>query len=610
MFKRVLSTLLVGSMMFTFIPTMPEVMAAEIQSESNQTMAFSLSGQSWGDGYGMNAVLSNNTGKTVQDWKIVLDKELTIDTIWCTDCTVSGGKTVITPLDWNRTVDVGADVQFGFNGKGDCATDISYTVMYKIDGTWYEGAYEATEPGNPETPSETPSVSDGQVKISYEGNGWGSGYTINVIITNDYDQNVSDWKVVVPASKVDIDSIWCASTSVSDGKVTITPEGYNKSIAANGNVNFGFNGKGQYPSSLDADIIYKVGNTWYSAEGTDVPGSTEEPETPALSSDASIAAISVKDVSATKTGDTTYEVELPEGVKLTDITSADIKVRTSTPKAKTIPAKYNNSTGEAVILVTAEDGTRATYTLTVKATAEPETPALSSDNTIGTIFVKNVRATKTGDTSYEVELPEGVALADVTKEDISVRPSVPSAKVISPMYNKTTGVASIAVTAENGKMAVYTLTVKAAAEPEAPALSSDASIAAIFVKDVQATKTGDTTYEVELPEGIALADVTSADFSVRASYGKATVTPAKYNKTTGEAVILVTAEDGTRATYTLTVKATAEPEAPALSSDNTIGTIFVKNVRATKTGDTTYEVELTEGVALSDVPKEDISVRP
>ncbi|MCF0127003.1 MAG: hypothetical protein HUJ70_00460, partial [Pseudobutyrivibrio sp.] len=74
MFKRVLSTLLVGSMMFTFIPTMPEVMAAEIQSESNQTMAFSLSGQSWGDGYGMNAVLSNNTGKTVQDWKIVLDK--------------------------------------------------------------------------------------------------------------------------------------------------------------------------------------------------------------------------------------------------------------------------------------------------------------------------------------------------------------------------------------------------------------------------------------------------------------------------------------------------------------------------------------------------------
>ena len=300
---------------------------------------------------------------------------------------------------------------------------------------------------------------------------------------------------------------------------------------------------------MDADIIYKVGNTWYSAEGTDVPGSTEEPETPALSSDASIATISVKDVSATKTGDTTYEVELPEGVKLTDITSADIKVRTSTPKAKTIPAKYNNSTGEAVILVTAEDGTRATYTLTVKATAEPEAPALSSDNTIGTIFVKNVRATKTGDTTYEVELPEGVALSDVTKEDISVRPSVPSAKVTAPLYNKTTGVATIAVTAEDGKMAVYKVTVKEAAID--PSLSSDATIGIIYVKGVKAEKTGDTTYSLTLPAGVNKSEIKESDILVKASSHTATVIPPRYNSSTGKATIVIKAENGTIVAYTV-----------------------------------------------------------
>ncbi|MCF0130106.1 MAG: hypothetical protein HUJ71_00190, partial [Pseudobutyrivibrio sp.] len=331
-------------------------------------------------------------------------------------------------------------------------------------------------------------------------------------------------------------------------------------------------------------------------------------ENPSLSSDASIAAIFVKDVQATKTGDKTFEVVLPEGVKLADVTSADIRVRASYGKATVTPAKYNKTNGETAILVTAEDGTKATYTLMVKEAATTETPAQSSDNTIGTIFVKNVRATKTGDTTYEVVLPEGVALADVAKEDISVRASKPTAKVTSPMYNKTTGVATIVVTAEDGKMAVYTLTVKEASGTVTPSLSSDATIAGVLVKGVIAEKVADTVYSATLPEGVKLTDITAANFSIRTKSAKANVGEIRYNASTGSAAVIITAEDGTSLVYKINVKQ-AQVVDPSLSSDATVGIILVKGVSAVKTGDTTYSLTLPAGVKKDEIKESEILVK-
>ncbi|MCF0128099.1 MAG: hypothetical protein HUJ70_05985 [Pseudobutyrivibrio sp.] len=97
----------------------------------------------------------------------------------------------------------------------------------------------------------------------------------------------------------------------------------------------------------------------------------------------------------------------------------------------------------------------AVYKVTVKEAAID--PSLSSDATIGIIYVKGVKAEKTGDTTYSLTLPAGVKKDEIKESDILVKASSNKATVIPPRYNSSTGKATIVIKAENGTMVAYTV---------------------------------------------------------------------------------------------------------------------------------------------------------
>ena len=131
--KKMFGYVLTGAMIFGSIVPSQSVEAAGIVAHSQSTMDLNLSVNSWGMAYGVNAVLSNNTDKNIDSWKVTFQKEIDIDAIWCAQSTVVDGKTVITPLEWNKKVNADSTVTFGYNGNGKHDENIRYEIAYLID---------------------------------------------------------------------------------------------------------------------------------------------------------------------------------------------------------------------------------------------------------------------------------------------------------------------------------------------------------------------------------------------------------------------------------------------------------------------------------------------
>jgi peptidoglycan/xylan/chitin deacetylase (PgdA/CDA1 family) len=79
---------------------------------------------------------------------------------------------------------------------------------------------------------------------------WGSGYCTNITLTNGNTTAITSWSLTVNLNNTTVASVWSANYSVSSGKLTLTPQAFNKSIAARASVSVGFcgNGSGTRPT--------------------------------------------------------------------------------------------------------------------------------------------------------------------------------------------------------------------------------------------------------------------------------------------------------------------------------------------------------------------------
>ncbi len=265
--KKILTVTLLSSALVLTFPTNPIEAANRISIQEQSGLAVSLSGQSWGTSYGVNATLNNTTGKMIDDWKIVINSNVTIDQIWSAKTATENGKTVILPMEWNKSIEPGSNIQFGYIGTGKYDSNLDYSTYYKIDGVWtQETNTNSSLTTKPEDTKNETEKASGNVKISYDVSGWGTGYSMKVTITNSENSDIEDWKLTIPASLVDINSNWCTEITKDKDLLIITPLGYNQAIPSKGSVNFGFIGNGTCPSDMNFNLSYKLNGKWYNIQ--------------------------------------------------------------------------------------------------------------------------------------------------------------------------------------------------------------------------------------------------------------------------------------------------------------------------------------------------------
>lgn len=225
-----------------------------------------------------------------------------------------------------------------------------------------------------------------------------------------------------------------------------------------------------------------------------------------------------------------YSVTLPanySGVPIVTATANDSKATLNiTPAA--------SATGKASVLVTAEDGTtKKTYTIQFSQAAADE-PVITS------FVVAGVQATiDPANKTITATLPIGTSLTNLT-------PTVSGDNIASytPQGAQDfTNPVQYTVTSASGKTATYTVTLQV----EQPK-SSDATLKTLTVGDKAITlQAGIYNYTVDAESGSAVPQV-----SATPNDSKATIKITQAASLTDKATVVVTAEDGSTQTYTIT----------------------------------------------------------
>ena len=106
-------------------------------------------------------------------------------------------------------------------------------------------------PATSEAPvvSDTPVTSDkptkdNQLAVKTTVNAWSSGFTMSIDLTNASANAVEGWKLTVKKNNFEITNSWCVNFEETEDSYIFTPMSWNKTINANGTINFGFQGNG------------------------------------------------------------------------------------------------------------------------------------------------------------------------------------------------------------------------------------------------------------------------------------------------------------------------------------------------------------------------------
>lgn len=106
-------------------------------TSSECALSVSAKGDSWDGGYNMNITLSNVSSKNIANWKLELNtSDVTMNSIWCAQKSVSGTTLVVTPESYNAAIASNASTSFGFGGDGTMPNPLKYKISYEMDGKW------------------------------------------------------------------------------------------------------------------------------------------------------------------------------------------------------------------------------------------------------------------------------------------------------------------------------------------------------------------------------------------------------------------------------------------------------------------------------------------
>jgi len=251
------------------------------------------------------------------------------------------------------------------------------------------------------------------------------------------------------------------------------------------------------------------------------------------------------------------------------------------------------------VLVTAQDGTTKTYTVTV---TRAEAPVLSSNADLSSLVLNAGTLTPefaAGTTSYTAAVVNGVNSLTVTP---TVAESHATAKVNdtpvgsgseSGVIDLAVGdnVITILVTAQDGTTKTYTVTVTRAEAP--PVLSSNADLSGLVLSEETLTPefaAGTTSYTAAVANEVNSLTVTPTvaeshatvevtDTEVESGSESGAIDLAVGNNTI---TVRVTAQDGTTKTYTVTVTRAEAP--PVLSSNADLSSLVLYTVTVTEEG--------------------------
>jgi tRNA threonylcarbamoyladenosine modification (KEOPS) complex Pcc1 subunit len=198
----------------------------------------------------------------------------------------------------------------------------------------------------------------------------------------------------------------------------------------------------------------------------------------------------------------------------------------------------------------------------------PTTPTLSSDATLSALTISNVTLSPTfnsATTSYTASVANSIGSVTVTptrnESNASIAITFNGTSVTSGSTN-TLNVGSntitIVVTAQDGTTKTYTITITRAQ----PTLSSDATLSSLTISSGTLSPTfnsATTSYTASVANGISSVTVTptrnESNAAITFTVNDISVTSSSINLNVGSNIIkvIVTAQDGTTKTYTITV---------------------------------------------------------
>ena len=356
-------------------------------------------------------------------------------------------------------------------------------------------------------------------------------------------------------------------------------------------------GEGTITLTLTGDVTSAVDGNAVNLSGTKTITVTARP----LSSDSKLKSLSVSGYSISPSFNANtkaYNVTVPTSVSSVSISATANSSKATVTGTGTVSLSSNPTT--ATIKVTAEDGSSTNYTITITK----EAPVLSSDSKLKSLSVSGYSISPSFNANtkaYNVTVPTSVSSVSISATANSSKATVTGTGTVSLSSNPTT--ATIKVTAEDGSSTNYTVTIT----KEDVALSSDSTLKALKISGYSLSP----SFKAATKE-YSVSGVTSTSVTVTAtpnhSKAKAAVTGNK-NLVIGKntVTITVTAEDGSKSTYTVEVTR-IESKTPVKSNNKDIALNISSS--HTITPEFSNSVDEYEVVVPNEVEKLELTATP
>ena len=84
--------------------------------DNNEVVVTQKVNSAWDGGYVAEIIITNNTADELQNWKLTVNSELVITSIWNATAQQEGDAVIIVPTDYNANIAAGGSVNIGFCG--------------------------------------------------------------------------------------------------------------------------------------------------------------------------------------------------------------------------------------------------------------------------------------------------------------------------------------------------------------------------------------------------------------------------------------------------------------------------------------------------------------
>ena len=146
-----------------------------------------------------------------------------------------------------------------FSGEMSSISDIHAITFVGVKGNvtvsgWIASSDRLTRDDDTVTPSpvKVPDKKpDEKADLSYSINNWGDGYTVSFKLTNNTNEDMSDYSIKIKKDQLNISSSWCIEIAEEGDYYVLTPMSWNSTLSKGHIFEFGINGNGSIGSTID-----------------------------------------------------------------------------------------------------------------------------------------------------------------------------------------------------------------------------------------------------------------------------------------------------------------------------------------------------------------------